>query len=62
MQPHTAKKDRRVIDLNEYRKAKTNRATAAEETGERTEDEVLTKVSYYLLMAARTIAGQKGKH
>ena len=62
MQQQTDKKDRRIIDLMEYRQGRENRqAQAAEEAAAEDPDEILTKVSYYLLMAARTIAQQR-KH
>lgn len=62
MQTQTAENDRRVIDLDEYRRGKSKHATAAEEAVQQAEEDVLKKVSYHLLMAARAIAGRQGSH
>lgn len=60
MQRQADKKDSRVIDLREYRRGKAQ-ARQVEEAAPDSQEDILTTVSYYLLMAARTIAQQR-KH
>lgn len=59
MQPRNNKNASRIINLREYREGKASRKAA--EQPKKDEEDILTQVSYYLLMAARTIAGQR-KH
>lgn len=60
MQQAANKNERRVIDLREYRQSK-DKVRKTEATAPDDQEDLLTKISYHLLMAARAIAAQR-KH
>lgn len=61
MQQEANNKEGRVIDLREYRRRKETKREPEEATASNADEDILTKVAYYLLMASRAIAGQR-KH